>query len=94
MTPNSKPKCRRFRVIGNVQGVFFRASTRDEARKLGITGHAVNLPDGSVEVLACGTSEALQSLRIWLHEGPAMARVDELREIDLDCDAPPAFTTG
>ncbi|MEQ9562399.1 MAG: acylphosphatase [Woeseiaceae bacterium] len=94
MTPNSECQCCRFRVTGKVQGVFFRASTRDQARRLGITGHAVNLPDGSVEVLACGKSEALQSLRHWLHTGPAMARVDELQESYVECDAPPAFTTG
>ena len=46
--------CRQFTVSGRVQGVFFRASTRDVATGLGLTGHAINLPDGRVEVLACG----------------------------------------
>jgi acylphosphatase len=94
MTPKTKHPCCRFRVVGKVQGVFFRASTRDEALKLGITGYAVNLPDGGVEVMACGTSEALHSLRNWLHKGPAMARVDVLQESALDCAAPATFTTG
>jgi acylphosphatase len=74
--------------------VFFRASARDTAKRLGITGHAVNLPDGSVEVLACGTNESVQSLRQWLHHGPPMARVDDLREEAVDCPVPSTFTTG
>jgi acylphosphatase len=51
--------CRQFKVSGRVQGVFFRVSTRDVAVPLNITGHAINLPDGSVEVLACGDAAAL-----------------------------------
>ena len=43
--------CRRYIVTGRVQGVWFRGSTRGEAQRLGITGHAVNRPDGSVEVV-------------------------------------------
>lgn len=87
-------RCSRFQVIGKVQGVFFRASTRDMAKRLGITGHAVNLPNGSVEVLACGSTASLESLRQWLHHGPAMARVDELLEEAMDCPIPSSFTTG
>jgi acylphosphatase len=77
-----------------VQGVFFRASTRSTANQLGITGHAINRPDGSVEVLACGSPQSLLSLREWLQHGPAMARVDELHEEAHDCTAPSSFTTG
>ena len=47
---------RRCLVAGRVQGVFFRASTRARAEALGVAGHARNLPDGRVEVLACGSS--------------------------------------
>jgi acylphosphatase len=68
-------KCRRFRVTGRVQGVFFRDSTREEARRLGLTGYANNMPDGSVEVLACGTDAALDKLAAWLQKGPPMASV-------------------
>lgn len=62
-----------------MQGVFFRACTRREARRLGLAGHALNLPDGRVEVLAAGDAEALDALESWLAEGPPNARVDDLR---------------
>jgi acylphosphatase len=65
----------RFFVSGRVQGVFFRASTRSQAEKLGLRGWAVNLPDGRVEVLVVGADEAVQQLGEWLHEGPATAKV-------------------
>lgn len=86
--------CLRCRVSGRVQGVFFRASTRDRARELGLTGHAHNLPDGAVEVLACGDAEAVRVLREWLWDGPAHARVDAV-----ECDEEPfrdcgGFSTG
>ena len=59
-------QCRKFRIEGRVQGVWFRESTRKQAEPLGICGYAVNLPDGSVEVLACGEPEALDRLERWL----------------------------
>ncbi len=58
-----------------MQGVWFRDSTRREAQRLGITGHAINLDSGDVEVLACGSHEALEALYVWLQQGPPMARV-------------------
>jgi acylphosphatase len=61
--------------------VYFRHSTRLEARKLNIRGFARNLPDGSVEVLAQGAAAAVEELRQWLGRGPAQARVDEVREM-------------
>lgn len=71
----------RFLVSGRVQGVFFRASTRERAQALGLRGHAVNLADGRVEVLAAGDAAALDTLAEWLRHGPPMARVDQvLRE--------------
>ena len=68
--------CCRFIVHGRVQGVFFRASTRTEAQRLGVSGHALNLPDGRVEVLAVGDGPALARLETWLHEGPPRAARD------------------
>lgn len=70
--------CARFIVRGYVQGVFFRASTREQALKLGISGYAKNLPDGSVEVLACGPESALDGLQQWLRRGPPAARVESV----------------
>ena len=66
---------RRCYVAGRVQGVFFRASTRTRAEALGVTGHARNLPDGRVEVLACGSPPAVEALCGWLREGPPAAHV-------------------
>jgi acylphosphatase len=67
--------CFRCVVGGRVQGVFFRASAREQALRLGITGSARNLPDGRVEVIACGTPDAVGQLREWLRVGPPMAEV-------------------
>ena len=69
------PVCYRCLVAGQVQGVFFRASTRYEAQRLGITGYARNLPDGRVEVVACGEPEAVETLCVWLRNGPDQAEV-------------------
>lgn len=66
----------RFIVSGNVQGVFFRASTRTEALSLGLRGWAKNLSDGRVEVVAAGEARALDALAQWLEDGPPSARVD------------------
>jgi acylphosphatase len=71
---------RRFLVFGKVQGVYFRHSTRLEARRLDIRGIARNLPDGSVEVLAQGGAAAVEELQRWLRHGPPDARVVEVRE--------------
>jgi acylphosphatase len=66
----------RFLVSGRVQGVFFRASTRNEAERLGLSGTASNLADGRVEVVASGSDAALDALEKWLRMGPPSARVD------------------
>ena len=68
--------CKRCLVSGRVQGVFYRASTKDRARELGVAGYAKNLPDGRVEVLACGEEEAVQELIEWLWQGPPTAKVE------------------
>jgi acylphosphatase len=86
--------CLRFFVSGRVQGVWFRASTRDEARRHGITGHARNLTDGRVEVLACGTPEALARLEEWLWQGPSAARVSDVLREEAGETPPGDFTTG
>ena len=67
--------CFRCLVGGRVQGVFFRASTREQAVRLGVTGYARNLPDGQVEVLVCGEPQAVGQLKDWLRVGPPQASV-------------------
>jgi acylphosphatase len=67
--------CRRCIVNGMVQGVFYRATTQNKANTLRLTGWAKNLPDGSVEVLACGKKDDVDTLCDWLWEGPRSARV-------------------
>ncbi len=65
-------------IEGRVQGVFFRASTRDEARALGLTGWARNLPDGRVEALFEGDKRAVENMLAWCHKGPPYAYVDRV----------------
>jgi acylphosphatase len=78
-------------VSGRVQGVFFRASTRDRAQQLGLNGRASNLPDGRVEVIASGTEEGLAALQRWLREGPPQARVTGLECEPCAADAGKGF---
>jgi len=85
--------CAKFIVSGRVQGVFFCASTRAEAVRLGLTGYAKNLSDGSVEVLACGDSTALDELQRWLQVGPPAARVQNVARTGVAETAPEFFAT-
>jgi acylphosphatase len=73
-----------------VQGVFFRASARERARDLGVTGYARNLPDGRVEVLACGEEGAVSQLCDWLWHGPPASRVDSVSIEELRPEAIPS----
>ena len=81
--------CKRCLVSGRVQGVFYRASTAERARTLGITGYARNLADGRVEVLACGEEAAVGQLCEWLWQGPPAAKVDAV-EVNAAVDIAPA----
>jgi acylphosphatase len=71
---------RRYVVRGRVQGVGFRWFVDYEARQLGLAGWVRNNIDGTVEVLAMGSSEQHAALRNRLQEGPRAARVDEVKE--------------
>ena len=77
---------RRCFVSGLVQGVFFRASTRQKAAELGISGYAVNLPDGRVEVLMVGEGHAAAKLIEWLNLGPPAAKVSGVEVVELELD--------
>lgn len=72
------------RVYGKVHGVFFRASTKDRAKELGLTGFVQNEPDGTVYLEAEGDAEALKQLEQWAHEGPGRARVEKVEVAELD----------
>jgi acylphosphatase len=77
---------RRCFVSGRVQGVFYRASTRQRAVELGLSGYASNLEDGRVEVLAVGEPAAVQSLIDWLAVGPPAAHVANVDVSDVALD--------
>jgi len=66
-------------ISGRVQGVFFRSTTREVARKLGIRGWVRNLPDGRVEVVAEGEKEKLEELLNFLRRGPRAAKVERVK---------------
>ena len=65
-------------VSGDVQGVFFRQETSNRARTRNVSGWVSNRPDGRVEAVFEGTSEAVQSMIRWCGEGPRMATVSDV----------------
>jgi acylphosphatase len=84
-------------VGGRVQGVFYRATVAQRARELGVTGYAKNLPDGRVEVLACGEAEAVQTLIDTLWTGSSASHVTSVEVTDVslgESQCPAAFRTG
>ena len=79
--PNDNRARLRMIVSGRVQGVFFRHSTMEEARNLGLTGWVRNLSSGDdVEIVAEGLRRNLQMLWAWAHTGPPGARVNSVAE--------------
>jgi acylphosphatase len=65
-------------VSGRVQMVFFRASTQHVAREAGLAGWVRNLPDGRVEAVFEGPSDAVRGLVDWCHQGPPTAHVEHV----------------
>jgi acylphosphatase len=65
-------------ITGRVQGVFFRAYTRDAAQKEGVAGWVRNLPDGRVEAVFEGDSAKVDRMVAWCREGSPLSRVDHL----------------
>jgi acylphosphatase len=78
--------CKRCVVGGRVQGVYYRATAARRARELGIRGHARNLPDGRVEVLACGEDESVSAFVKWLWIGSAASKVTSVEVHDAAVD--------
>ena len=71
-------------IHGRVQGVFFRDTARHVARRLNIKGSAVNLSDGTVEVIAEGAANEVKQFQSWLAIGPNMATVTKVETVDLE----------
>lgn len=65
-------------VSGRVQGVFYRANTQKQARRLGVSGWVRNLPDGRVEAVFEGADQAVDAMVRWCHQGSSAARVDNV----------------
>jgi len=66
-------------IHGKVQGVFFRASTKDKAKELRLTGFVRNTGDGTVEVVAEGGRDQLQKLVDWCRKGPQFSHVNDVQ---------------
>lgn len=72
----------RLLISGQVQGVFFRESTRREAERLGVSGWVRNVPDGRVEAVLDGPAHAVNELVHWCRQGPPAAKVDRVERFD------------
>lgn len=77
-------------IQGHVQGVFFRATTRDEARERGVSGWVQNLADGRVEAVFEGTDEDVDAMVQWCSQGSPRARVDEVEVRDEEPSGAPS----
>jgi len=75
MDAESEHIAARVLVSGRVQGVFFRASTCEMARDLGLTGWVRNRPDGKVEAVFEGPGPSVRRMVSWCHHGPRLAEV-------------------
>ncbi|MBA2240750.1 MAG: acylphosphatase [Solirubrobacterales bacterium] len=71
---------RRFIAHGDVQGVFFRDSTRRRAGELGLSGWVRNTPEGTVEGIFEGSPEAVEAALSFVREGPGQARIEKVEE--------------
>lgn len=71
-----------------MQGVFYRATAARRAQELGVRGHARNLPDGRVEVLACGDREAVEVFVSWLWIGSSASKVTSVEANDAPVSVP------
>ena len=84
---------RRVIVSGRVQGVFFRQTTRERARELGLVGWVRNRLDGRLEAVFQGPPEAVEQMLEWCRHGPPLAEVQDLQVIEEEADEPfPGFS--
>ncbi|XOV91332.1 MAG: acylphosphatase [Bacteroidota bacterium] len=82
---------RTIHCIGRVQGVFFRASTKDQAQSLNLSGWVKNQADGSVLIHAEGREEAIEKLIDWCKIGPDRAIVDKVKVLDSEIEGFTSF---
>jgi acylphosphatase len=87
--PGEETVRRRVRVHGQVQGVFFRDSTRRQARQRGVAGWVTNCPDGSVEAVFEGDRDAVAGMVAFAQSGPRGATV---ANVDVTEEAPEGLT--
>lgn len=78
-------------ISGDIQGVFFRDSTRQKANELDLNGWVKNMPDGRVEALFEGTSNAVREMLDWCKEGPTQATVED---VDAEYEQPDEDLSG
>ncbi len=74
----------KIKVTGKVQGVWFRANTKEKANELGLFGFVKNEPDGSVYIEVSGKKNLLDDFIKWLKKGPELARVDSIEIVEND----------
>ena len=82
-------QCKKCLVAGRVQGVFYRGTAQRRAQELAIRGYARNLPDGRVEVVACGEDAAVEAFVSWLWTGSSASKVTAVEVEDLSPDSIP-----
>lgn len=86
--------CVRCEISGRVQGVWYRQSTLRMAEALALTGWVKNLPDGNVELLACGNKEDVEKLKNWLWQGPVNAEVTDVKCETIEHERHDSFVVG
>ncbi|CAN5196747.1 acylphosphatase [soil metagenome] len=77
-------KCIQLIIEGSVQGVFFRATAKKVADRIGITGYVKNQEDGSVQTVASGTEEQLKEFTNWCRSGPEHANVTHVAITEIE----------
>ena len=70
------------KISGKVQGVWFRASTKQQAEQIGITGWVRNTSDGKVEAVFQGTKDQIDEMIRWCHQGPTLSHVEHIEITD------------
>ena len=84
--------CKRCIIAGKVQGVFYRASTYEQATKLGLNGWVRNLPDGRVESLVQGEAQVVEQMIDWFWQGSTFSQVISVQCYDEDTLDTDTFT--